>query len=257
MTGQSILCHHPPQMNNLKRNRTSILRPGELVEIQGSYWPRLRRKKTSNKKIGNTKSSLASPSKSSRKIKNKMEFIRQLKKIAPMTSSDVVLSPNPLSSISSFNQNTGPCWKPRVEDFSSIKTSPFTGRPIHPRADNITKSIGQSSTGLRGPRRKKTLKPVVSPRWRRLGRSEHQEHHFTRTRERWISTIRSIYIFHSCLIPVLCIPSMGPRSCRSTNPKRPAIPLSWFCEGSQTHCYILDKLLDKNFVNKHFTLDIS
>lgn len=183
MIKQSILCCPPGQMMNLNRTRTSILRPNELVEIQGSYWPRIlvvsesgeRRKKSSVKKSSiNAKASAASSAKVSRRFKKKMELIRQLKKLPKVPSSSSLphpispsyeASPNSLSSISAFDQNTSPCWNPQTKDLSKTKTSSFTGRPVFPSLDNTTsKPTGQSSSGLKGPRRRKSLKGVVAPR---------------------------------------------------------------------------------------------
>ena len=186
MTNQIMLCHPPGQMSTLNRTRTSILRPNELVEIQGSYWPRLlilsesaepRKKSHSHgKKSGSKKSSTTSSTKVSRRIKKKMELIRQLKKFTPVLSSSSVV-PRPISPCfeaspktsllsSAFDQNTSPCWKPcTTQDYSKIKTSSFTGRPVFPQLENTNNTtfrpIGQSS---KGPRRRKSLKEVVAPR---------------------------------------------------------------------------------------------
>ena len=185
MTNQIMLCHPPGQMSTLNRTRTSILRPNELVEIQGSYWPRLlilsesaepRKKSHSHsKKSGNKKSSTTSSTKVSRRIKKKMELIRLL------SSSSVVPRPispcfeaSPKTSLSTslpsaFDQNTSPCWKPcTTQESSKVMTSSFTGRRVVPQLENTNNTtfrpIGQSSSGLKGPRRRKSLKEVVAPR---------------------------------------------------------------------------------------------
>eukprot|EP00531_Pseudo-nitzschia_arenysensis_P016466 CAMPEP_0116151746 /NCGR_PEP_ID=MMETSP0329-20121206/20267_1 /TAXON_ID=697910 /ORGANISM="Pseudo-nitzschia arenysensis, Strain B593" /LENGTH=161 /DNA_ID=CAMNT_0003648391 /DNA_START=121 /DNA_END=606 /DNA_ORIENTATION=- len=161
MAYQSVLCCPPGQVNPLHRTRTSILRPSELVEIQGSYWPRilvvsesgLKRKKTNKEPV----------TKVSRRIKKKMELIRQLKHVKSTTSPQQPISPTlEASSLSTFDQNTSPCWKPTSN--ISRKTSSFTGRPVFPQLDNTPKSIQQTSSGLKGPRRKKSLKGVVAAR---------------------------------------------------------------------------------------------
>jgi hypothetical protein len=188
MANQIMLCHPSGQMSTLNRTRTSILRRNELVEIQGSYWPRLLilsesaepRKKSSSKKSGCKKASTTSSAKVSRRIKKKMELIRQLKKFTPVLSSSSVVqrpispsfeaSPKSLStSISAFDQNTSPCWKPcTTQESSKIKTSSFTGRPVLPQLENTnttTKPVGgPSSSGLKGPCRRKSFKVVVAPR---------------------------------------------------------------------------------------------
>jgi hypothetical protein len=181
MVNQPILCH-PLPMNTLNRTRTSILRPNEHVEIQGSCWPRIlilsesaeRRKKSSSKKSGYTKASTTSATKKSRRIKNKIDLIRQVKKSSPgLTSVSVVprsLSPsfeaypNSLSSISAFDQNTSPSWKHVTQETSKTKMSSFTGRPLIPKLENFTKPIGQSSSGLKSLRRRKSKEGMVAPR---------------------------------------------------------------------------------------------
>ena len=159
---QSLLCCPPGQMNPLHRTRTSILRPSELVEIQGSYWPRisvvseLKRKKQSKEPV----------TKASRRVKKKMELIRQLKHVKSTSLPiEQPISPSlEASSLSiAFDQNTSPCWEPSSLK-TSRKTSSFTGRPFFPQVDNTTKEVRPSLCGLKGPRRKKSLKGVVAPR---------------------------------------------------------------------------------------------
>lgn len=185
MINQAILCCPPGQMSTLKRrnNRTSILRSNELVEIQGSYWPRIlilsesaeRRKKSFRKHSHSKATSASAPIKVSRRLKKK-EMIRQLKKLSPVLSSTtssvvspVVVQQRPLShsfesSISTIDQNSS-SWKPCLQQESKIKTSSFTGRPVlSQQQDDSNKSIGQASSGLKGPRRRKSLKPAVAPR---------------------------------------------------------------------------------------------
>ena len=179
---QTILCQAPGQMTTLKRTRTSILRSNELIEIQGSYWPRIlilsesteRRNMSYMKNSGNVKKSpFSSSNKVSRRIKKKIELIRQLKKFSPVLFSSSVqrpispsfdACPNSTSSISAFDQNSSPRRKSSIQELSKIKRSSFTGRPVFPQVDNTTKPIGQSSSGLKGPRRRKSSKGVVEPR---------------------------------------------------------------------------------------------
>jgi len=182
MENHSIVCHPPLQMNNLKRTRTSILRSNELVEIQGSYWPRILivsesmegRKKSSRKKSCNAKKTMSSSTKVSRRIKKKMELIRQLNKLMPAVYSSSVQrpvspsfesSPNSLSIISAFDQNRSPCWNTSNQKLKKIRTSSFTGRPVFPHLDNTTKQNRQFSSGLKDPRRRKSLKEEAAPRW--------------------------------------------------------------------------------------------
>eukprot|EP00537_Pseudo-nitzschia_pungens_P005465 CAMPEP_0172360988 /NCGR_PEP_ID=MMETSP1060-20121228/4900_1 /TAXON_ID=37318 /ORGANISM="Pseudo-nitzschia pungens, Strain cf. cingulata" /LENGTH=173 /DNA_ID=CAMNT_0013083121 /DNA_START=649 /DNA_END=1170 /DNA_ORIENTATION=+ len=163
------------QMNTLKRTRTSILRPSELIEIQGSYWPRIlilsesaeRRSKTSSKKAG--KSSF-SPVKVSRR-RMKKEMFKQLKKYTPSTTSSIhrplspsfEASPNALASISTIDQNSCPQWNSST---SKTKTSSLTGRVVVAPTDNTTKNhpTAQPSSGLKGPRRRKPAKAVDGSR---------------------------------------------------------------------------------------------
>jgi len=186
------LCCPLGQMSTLKRNRTSILRSNELIEIQGSYWPRIlilsesaerQNKKTGGKKIEVSKA--ASAIKVSRRLKKK-EMIRQLRKLSPFlssahssvqrpispctfeSSSSSSSCPNNalLSSISTIDQNTSPCsWKPCTLQQSKTKTSSFTGRPFMTQQDDASKFVfGQSYSGLKGPLRRKPLKAVVALR---------------------------------------------------------------------------------------------
>ena len=179
MAYQNILCHAPGEFKSLTRTRSSILRPSELVEIQGSYWPRIlilsesaEPQKKSYGKKGFIKKSNSSI-KVSRSIKKKIGMVRQLKKFSPILSSSSAqrpispsfeASPSSLSNMSAFDQNTSPCWRPDNKRTSTIKTSSFTGRPVFPQAENTMKTTRQTSTGLKGPRRRKSLKAVVMPR---------------------------------------------------------------------------------------------
>ncbi|VEU36630.1 unnamed protein product [Pseudo-nitzschia multistriata] len=156
------------QMNTFKRNRTSILRPHELVEIQGSYWPRIlvlseyaegRRKKSKF-----SKESLFVPIKVSRRLKKK-EMLQKLKKLSPTSSPmhrplspSFVASPNALASIPALDQGCSACWKPFALEPSKTKTSSLTGRVVVSQKDNAKNHVvGQSSSGLKGPRRRKPL----------------------------------------------------------------------------------------------------
>mmetsp|Transcript_10596 Transcript_10596/g.25515 ORF Transcript_10596/g.25515 Transcript_10596/m.25515 type:complete len:154 (+) Transcript_10596:184-645(+) len=144
MAHNNVLCHSPAQMNTLKRNRSSILRPNELVEIQGSYWPRVifsESEEPLKKYYTKTGRNKKSPSSIivSKRIKKKIELVRQLKKFSPVLSSISVqrpispsfeASPNSLSNISAFHQKTSYCLKPPKKKISKIKTSSFTGRPV-------------------------------------------------------------------------------------------------------------------------------
>jgi hypothetical protein len=161
MAYQPIVCCLPGQMNTFNRNRTSILRKNELVEIQGSYWPRI--SILSERKVSMRKSK-KTPTKVPRTIKKKMELIKHLKPIHTPPQSPI--SPSYEASPACFDQNTSPCWMPSVEDanIAKAKTSSMTGRPVFPRLDAHTKPTGQSSSGLMGPRRRKPLKMGVALR---------------------------------------------------------------------------------------------
>ena len=179
MTHNNVLCLSPGQMNTLKRTRSSILRPSELVEIQGSYWPRIlilseseESRKKSYTKTGCKKKSPSSIMVSKR-IKKNVDLVRQLKKFSPVLSSISVQRPispsfepssNSLSNMSAFDQNNSHCWKPHNKDTLKIKTSSFTGRPVFPQAEKTTKANRVTSTGLKGPRRRKSYKGVLMAR---------------------------------------------------------------------------------------------
>ena len=161
MAYQPVVCCLPGQMNTFNRNRTSILRKNELVEIQGSCWPRI--SILSERKVSTRKSKKA-PTKVPRTIKKKMELIKHLKPVHTPPQSPI--SPSYEASPASFDQNTSPCWMPSLEDgnVAKVKTSSMTGRPVFPRLDNHLKTTGQSSSGLMGPRRRKPLKMGVALR---------------------------------------------------------------------------------------------
>eukprot|EP00536_Pseudo-nitzschia_multiseries_P013690 jgi/Psemu1/36042/gm1.36042_g len=176
------------QMNTLKRTRTrtrtSILRPSELIEIQGSYWPRILI-------LSESATEKCPATKVSRRLKKK-EMIRQLKKYSPHMmqtqthththtvssagASPVIAITRPVSptfeassiTSSSSSSNNASNWNPSAalqqqqQQLSKTKTSSLTGRIVgdtskkHPSAP--------PSSGLKGPRRRKPSKTIEGSR---------------------------------------------------------------------------------------------